>query len=329
MSIGCALTIVRARRRRLAKLVRSDGTVEGYDRARVVDLLERPVADLADLHRLLARLLHRPNCCVLRGAPADPARTRGVRRLLHADPETGEAPTLREVPRRWLALDIDGLPLPAGTDPRDLAASAAAVVPLLPAAFHGAACIVQATASHALKPGARLRLWFWLSRPLLGGEAKRWLAAAPVDRSVFGAVQPIFTAAPLFDGLADPLPDRLLLIEGAPVVHVPDAAALAPPPAPPRPTADAAGLADRHATLRLAGLLHLVASAPDGHRHRVLFWAACRAGEMVRAGIVGPASAADALADAAIAAGGQDRASALRTALDGIARGAGEDGRHG
>jgi hypothetical protein len=43
---GDTLTGIRARNRRLAKLVHIDGTVEGYDRARIFDLTEHYVADL-------------------------------------------------------------------------------------------------------------------------------------------------------------------------------------------------------------------------------------------------------------------------------------------
>ena len=86
---------------------------------------------------------------------------------------------------------------------------------LLPPTFTGAACIVQATASHGIKPGARLRLWFWCDRSLSGAECKRWLGKVPVDHSVFGAAQPIYTAAPVFaDGAAEHLPCRLLALPG-------------------------------------------------------------------------------------------------------------------
>jgi hypothetical protein len=195
---ACALTVLRARGRRLCKAVLPDGTVLQYDQAKRFDLHARPVAGLSDLERLLERLMRLPGCAVVRGAPADPDRTRGVRRLLHGDGETGELAALREAPRRWLALDMDGPPLPPGVDPRNLAGCAAAVLPLLPSAFRGAAHLIQATASHGLKPGARLRLWFWLDRPFTGPECRRWLADAPVDPSVFTANQPIYTAAPLF-----------------------------------------------------------------------------------------------------------------------------------
>jgi hypothetical protein len=166
---------------------------------------------------------------VVRGDILDPARTRGVRRLLHGDRETGDPPTLRDVSRRWLAVDMEGVPLPADAPPADLGACARVALAELPAAFSGAACIVQASGSHGFRPDIRLRLWFWCSRPMAGAELKRWLRDTPADPSVFGAAQPIYTAAPvLADGVAAPIQSRLLLLPGS-LLMVPTSEALAPP----------------------------------------------------------------------------------------------------
>ena len=60
-----------------------------------------------------------------------------------------------------------------------------------------------------------MRLWFWLDTALSDDEAKVWLRDAPVDLAVFNAVQPIYTAAPIFsDGRADPVPVRSGIREG-------------------------------------------------------------------------------------------------------------------
>src|SRR6516165_1593984 len=67
-----------------------------------------------------------------------------------------------------------------------------------------------------IAPGIRLRLWFWLARATTGAELRRWLQGVPVDHSIFGAAQPIYTAAPLFcAGAADPLKERLSMVPGA------------------------------------------------------------------------------------------------------------------
>ncbi len=63
---------------------------------------------------------------------------------------------------------------------------------------------------------------------------RQWLDGTPADPSVFGAVQPIYTAAPvLAPGMVDPLPARLLNLPGNPdtaAVSVPSPETLTPPP---------------------------------------------------------------------------------------------------
>lgn len=325
-----AITLATARGRRLCKTRHADGTTADYDRARILDFNAVVAPDLDALHRLLHDLLTRRDTCILRGAIRDEARARGVRRLVHPDPETGEAPTLAEAARQWLALDMDSLPMPDGTDILNLTRCGELARAALPPAFHGAACIVGATAGHGFKPGARLRLWFLLTRPLTGAGCKRWLHDQPVDRSVFGAAQPIYSAAPLFIGMADPLPCRMALLQGEDRVTPPAPAALAPPPPPQRivrPLAPAGIEWGTGSTERLAGLIYAVRSAPDGERHPMLFWAACRAGEMVAAGELEAGAAAAVLAKAAMDGGGQDKHRTEATACDGIARGIAEGSR--
>jgi hypothetical protein len=267
----------------------------------------------------------------VRGAIIDPARTRSVRRLCHPDPETGDAPTLREAAHSWIALDLDSVPLPDDVDRLDLPACAQAVVWRLPEPFHGAACIVQATASHGIKPGARLRLWFWCARALDSAECKRWLRGSPVDLTLYSPAQPHYTATPVFAGRSDPLPRRLVTLSGSPAVIPPSRDALLPPTGPVihagRAHRPFRGLGGGGAAARLAGLLCAVQRAPEGLRHPTLFWASCRAGEMVARGDVNAAAAAAALAQAAMDGGGRDAQRAGRTARDGIARGMGEGGR--
>jgi hypothetical protein len=208
---------------------------------------------------------------------------------------------LSSVPRRWVALDIDGAPLPAGTDPRDLECCARHVLALLPPAFRNVRCIVQATAGHAVKPGARLRIWAWLARPTLGAELAVWLAGCPVDPASFRAVQPIYSAAPLFEGRADPLPRRLVMLPGAECVDVPSPALLRKPaPAPARP----ARIRDSgDGAAALAWATREIAKQREGARHdtamRVAGWLAAKA----RRGEV-PASAIEgAVVEGLIAAG--------------------------
>jgi hypothetical protein len=317
-ALGDTITVIRARGRRLSKLIDATGSVENYDAARTFDISEVPVVDLPALERLLWQLLRRSDCAIVRGGIANPIRIRGVRRLLYPDPDTGDAPTLRDVPRRWLALDFDRLSRPDQIAPQDLVACARVATETLPDAFREVQSIVQATARHGIAPGIRLRLWYWLDRLTTGAELKRWLRGAPIDTSVFGAAQVIYTAAPLFlPGACDPLLRRLAVMPGVLAeVTVPSTAALAPPPL----HTDArisGGVSNDRA---LAGVVRAIANARFGERNRILYWAACRLAEHVRARLLDDTTALAILCEAARYAG-LPPAEASHTALSGLRRG--------
>jgi hypothetical protein len=129
---------------------------------------------------------------------------------------------------------------------------------------------VQATAGHGIKPDIRLRLWFWLSRCTAGDELARWINDA-VDPASFRPVQIIYTAAPIFDGIQDPLPRRLVKLPGDDAVAVPPAAELAPPEPPPRlPPPKPSIRGDRYVDAALADAIRTIAHAPNGTRHNAL-----------------------------------------------------------
>jgi hypothetical protein len=131
-------------------------------------------------------------------------------------------PMFEDCPSAWVIFDVDRIPVPAHliddwVDEPDAAVEH--VLELLPDPFRKATCWWSISSSAAM-PGPngrevasefKLKLAFWLCRPLLGIEVKRWMAAeqAPVDPAVFGAVQLIYVARPGFGpGLHDPVPRR-------------------------------------------------------------------------------------------------------------------------
>ena len=306
-----SLTILRARGRRLAKRMHLDGRSESYDQARTFTMHSVAVPDLNAIARLLAQLLPRPDCCVIRGESLDPARTDPVRRLLYADRETGNPPTLQERARHWLALDVEGVPLPSTVPPADLRGCAAAALAELPPQFTGARCIVQATAGHGFKPDLRLRMWFWCARPLDGAELKRWLRGTPADPSVFGAAQLIYTAKPLFaPGCADPLPARLLVLDGAEhVMPPPPAMPAAPQSPPPRPSLIVRHAPDRGAAYTRKALARAVMRITGGgNRHPAIVSEARSLGRLVPAGLLTIAELKAVLHQAAKQAGKDDEA---------------------
>ena len=316
---GDSITILHARGRRLAKRIQADGQVLAYDDATYFDLHDQAVGGLADLADLLERLAPCTDCCVIRGAIADPARTERVRRLLYA--RDGYQPTLVNVPRRWVAIDIDDVARPAEVSAADLRRCGEIAIATLPAPFHGAACIVQASGSHGFKPGCRLRLWFWLDRPTSGAELKAWLPNT--DTSVFGAAQPIYSSAPSFDtGTVDPLPVRLLVVPGRSVVVVPPPEALIPPkPAPIHYIPPAgAGWIGRKVGWMLDDAAKAVASAADGQKRIVLLKEARKLGGVQHYGEFTEAQAVELLM-AALPPSAKDLRLAKQTAIDGLALG--------
>jgi hypothetical protein len=284
-----SITIIRAHNRRLAKLICADGAIEGYDEAKHFDLFNWPVGDLADVHRLLLHLLHRADCAVVRGAIADAGRVRHVRRLAHADAKTGDRPTLSDVARCWLALDMEGVDRPTDVPAADLERCACEAIGRLPEAFHDAECIAQATASHGIKAGCRVRLWYWLGRPATGRELTRWLRHAPADPSVFRAVQPIYTAAPVFaPGTGDHLPQRMIVLPGAKLVAVPPPETIEPPKRDvvrPLPATGGTGAA-RYAFAALTNAAVRIRQAGVGQRHPTILREARSLTRFVVAGLL-------------------------------------------
>ncbi len=137
-------------------------------------------------------------------------------------------PTFEDRPRSWVIFDVDRIPVPghlAGDWIEDPDAAVEHVQALLPEPFHHATCWWSISSSAAI-PSAegrevvsefKLKLAFWLDRPLFGNEVKDWMAAekAPVDPAVFGAVHLIYVARPTFGhGLHDPVPRRSGLLTG-------------------------------------------------------------------------------------------------------------------
>jgi hypothetical protein len=266
-----SITVLHSHGPLLAKRITSGG-IQDYDDARLFDVYPMPVDGLDDIQALLQRLLIARRCCAIRGELIDRARRRGVRRLLHADAD--DPATFQDVARQWLALDVERIERPADVAAADLAACARIAIQWLPAPFQRARCIVQASACHGIKSDIRLRLWFWLSRPALGGELGRWLAdvlVVMVDPACLRAVQPIYTAAAVFqDGIADPLPHRLHVLAGTDAVEVPSAEALAPPPRPRMPPPSRQQQSDRYVDAALVDAARSITRAANGNRHQTL-----------------------------------------------------------
>lgn len=189
---------------------------EQYEDAKTFDFATVPIAGLDDLAKVIAGI--GPRQCLVLGKLRDGVDPNGARRRLHDHPD--EPATIEDATHHWLPIDADSTEPcdERGTfDPlADPARAVACVVKRLPGGFAGADCLWQWTSGAGFKPGIRMRLFFWLDRPLTGAEMKAWLAPyrEAVDLSIYSAAQPIYAAPPVCDGVADPIAQRTGIIRG-------------------------------------------------------------------------------------------------------------------
>ena len=118
-------------------------------------------------------------------------------------------------------------------DPMDGELGAIYLRSLLPPCFHDRSCWWSYTSSAGFSPGLRMRLAFWLDRPVGEPELKRLLDGYPVDASLFRPVQPIYVAPPIIRGARDPIRQRSGFLEDwHDTVAVPEIPEPAPAPVP-------------------------------------------------------------------------------------------------
>ncbi|WP_284946729.1 hypothetical protein [Acidisoma cladoniae] len=299
------VTVLRcARSKLLCKRIRP-GEIVPYDETKTFDAWSYTVAGLDNLQELIENLIDAPRCAIVRGALINGLEAKGIRRLKDACPETGDQPTIADVSRRWLALDLEDVPLPSEISATDITACAKIAIGYLPEDLSGARCIAQATAGHGIKPGIRLRLWFWLDRLTTGAELKVWLKDSPADPAVFRPAQLIYTAAPLFEGMPDPLPARLAVLSGAEEVRVPSAEALAPPARLPfKPLPEVNSLAgSRYALAALKAAAARVTTAPVAQRHPTCMYQTRSLGRLVEAGLLARSDVESVMIEALVQSG--------------------------
>lgn len=177
------------------------------------------VATIYDLAAILTELNSSPRKFVIRGEPLSET-DQPVRRLKH-DSAEGKA-TFRGSPngQSWVCFDFDKINCPDGIFPaRDFENAMIYLSDMLPAEFHDVTFWAQLSSSAGIDGWDKVsaHLWFMLDRPVTDDQLHQWAGNidAPIDARLFNAVQPHFTAAPIFAyDVADPCPVRCGLIKG-------------------------------------------------------------------------------------------------------------------
>jgi hypothetical protein len=243
VTVLCALGDARATKRFVWSPTLQEWRKISYQAGAWFTATEHPVANLTELVAVLDRVRRDPRAFLVRGAlttdaalavAANPQHR--IRRRKHQ--KGGIDPTLVEVPRHWIMLDIDNWPLPSWADLADDPATwiDIAIHELLPPEFHDTACWWQLSSSAGFVPGVlKVHLFFWLTEPATNAHIKAVLAqhAPGVDRAPFSAAQPHYIANPIIEGGHDPLPHRTGWRKGLePTVMLPVLVAQAAGPCP-------------------------------------------------------------------------------------------------
>ena len=178
---------------------------------------------------LLEKLQSAPYCFIIRGHPAKTVDVEcDVRRIVR---NTGDG-TINTALRRWVTLDIDGLPtkgkiLPSEFNPKDPEATILDIINLLPSAFVDTSCHWRYSSSSGFKGDTvSCHLSFVLDVPISDEDLKRYFQTFNesfmgvfgrrlIDPALFNPIQPHYTAAPIIEGVDDPMSQRSGIFKGA------------------------------------------------------------------------------------------------------------------
>jgi hypothetical protein len=202
---------------RQTKLIRADGSSESADNDTHFHHHYERVATLTTLEAVLHQLALAQKCFVIRG------RAKNATGEAHRRKWSNPDDPLEDMPRKWLMVDIDK---PVCDVPDDWQDNPSGLVreiigKALPDEFHVAGVVWQWSSSMGVQPGAvKVHLWFRLDKAIDSKMAKKWLKPWNMyhDASVLQAGQPHYTATPLFEGMNDPVRERVGLLDGPDVV---------------------------------------------------------------------------------------------------------------
>jgi hypothetical protein len=198
--------------KRCAKLYRSAAEKpEPYDAGFLFTPHRVDVSSLAELAEQLEVLRASPRCMLIRDqlrADAQPNALGLVARRRVDRP--GDPAPFEHAPHHWAMFDADATAAPF--DPADPQGSVERWRAQLPKALATARGVFQFSASQHLSETVRGHLFVWLGELLGNVPLARWSIRNGLDPAVFHAVQPLYTADPVFaDGAADPLAPRALV----------------------------------------------------------------------------------------------------------------------
>jgi hypothetical protein len=206
--------------------VDGDLTIKPFGNTTYYSATQQAVRNILDLSILLTQLQVQPDILLVRGGLKPEADlSRPVRRRKRGNEQDVNEFPFEDIEQPWMMLDFDTVEATPTTDlVNDPEEAIRHVIKLLPIEFHDVTCHWQLSSSAGIKSGIRVHLWYWLTEPMTCYDLKQQWAvkfnqqegSPPVDTALFQAVQPHYTAAPIFlDGAVDPLKRRSGLLKGS------------------------------------------------------------------------------------------------------------------
>lgn len=165
------------------------------------------ITSIDGLSELLTALEDQRHACVIRGKLKPGFGTAGVRRLCSLSRPDA---TFEEQHQPWMLCDFDKVPAPSADMTNEERLDY--LVGLLPPYFHGVSYHYRWSASAGTNGWDFLscHLWFWLDQPWDSTTLRERIMGEQweCDESPFDPVHIHYTAAPIFDGVPDPMPGQ-------------------------------------------------------------------------------------------------------------------------
>jgi len=198
---------------RACKHWRTDGTEAPPSLGTRFDATTEPVSSLSDMHALLMRLVAEPQRFPIFGELKAPKERLNIERK-----SKGPTASFKPAKHHLIILDFDSVLWKGNIDPANPRLAVEEFLATIPQ-FRNVELLWQVTGSWGVKAGLRLRVFLWSVEALSLGEQKQFALSLPypVDTSIYTAVTPIYTAAPLFeDKGSDPCPaaNRIGYVDG-------------------------------------------------------------------------------------------------------------------
>lgn len=203
-------------------------TIKSYDAGIFFSHRVEPVANIRELSALLTSIEGDPRTLIVRGTLKPVTELKAaVYRRQHRDEPVLSRNGLRRVneafddlPKNFCLIDVDRF-VPDGVDPlaEPVQAIEQYIYRHLPSEFHGCSYHWQLSSS-AGAPGKagvlKAHIWFWLRTAYTSAQLREWAKGLNkvFDETLFQRVQVHYTAAPVFDGVEDPVPVRSGFVEG-------------------------------------------------------------------------------------------------------------------